>query len=204
MAKDKTKEKAKGARNVPNKHLHARISFLHQAATVLAARESNLLSQPSLESSSDMDPAFAQHVRLNNDQMDWKGPCDQYKDRLGTGPTETPVRSGMPFHLSSQLRQVARKSQIRLHPSIKRAACKTCNAVLVEGQTCNKYLENTSKGAKKRQADVVVLECTFCGSKKRFPVGAERQERKGHRVGVSDHKKKNEASDEKGASTLLP
>lgn len=204
MAKDKIKEKAKGARNVPNKHLHARVSFLHQAATVLVAEESNLLSQPSLEPSSDVDPAVAQHVRLDDDQMDWKGAFDQHKDINRTEPTETLVRSGMPFHLSSQLRQVARKSQIRLHPSIKRAACKTCNAVLVEGQTCNKHLDNMSKGAKKRQADVIVLECTYCGSKKRFPVGAERQEKKGHRIGASDHRKKNEASDEKGASSLLP
>ncbi|KAK4508127.1 hypothetical protein PRZ48_001865 [Zasmidium cellare] len=204
MAKDKTKEKAKGARNVPNKHLHARVSFLHQAAVALAAQESNTPSQHSPASPSDMEPAAAQHVRLDDDQMDWKGLCDQRKDSNGTESNQEPVRSGMSFHLSSQLRQVARKSQIRLHPSLKRAACKTCNAVLVEGQTCNKHLENLSKGGKKRQADVLVLECTYCGSKKRFPVGAERQEKRGHRIGGSDHRQKNGAADEKTASSLPP
>lgn len=209
MAKDKSKEKAKGARNVPNKHLHARVSFLHQAATFLALREASSPSQSSSEPSNNVDNRFtlepaASSGHLDDSQMDYQESSNQSKTISSGESAEKPLQSGLSFHLSSQLRQVALKSQIRLHPTIKRTGCKSCSAVLIEGQTCNKYLENTSKGGRKRQADVLVLECINCGSKKRFPIGAKRQENKALRTGASDRGREKEVIVKDGASSLPP
>lgn len=191
MAKNKTKDKAKGPKSVPNRHLHARISFLQRAATHLAIQDgsSRIPASPASFSPTDSTsqsrrPAPAQTSPDTRD-MDWEP--DQYEAATAQKSTDDstrqpPLSTGLSFHLNSNLRQVARKSQIRLHSSIKRASCKTCSAVLIEGQTCSKYIENLSRGGKKRHADVLVIECTACGSKKRFPVGAGRQSRKDQRA----------------------
>lgn len=170
MAKDKTKNKAKVPKSVPNKHLHARISFLQQAATFLAVQQ---ISKPAVEPHS---------YATETVDMDWE------PEHAANSTTEITrdkkprpeglEHQGLPSHLSSHLRQVARKSQIRLHPTVKRASCKVCSTVLVEGHSRSKYVENLSRGGKKKHADVLVLECKSCGSKRRFPVGSERQQKK--------------------------
>lgn len=53
--------------------------------------------------------------------------------------------------------------------------------MLVPGQTSTAGVENQSKGARKPWADVYVVRCLVCGGVKRFPVGVERQGRKGSR-----------------------
>ncbi|KAF2172214.1 hypothetical protein M409DRAFT_17453 [Zasmidium cellare ATCC 36951] len=209
MAKDKSKEKAKGARSVPNKHLHARVSFLHQAATFFALREASPPSHSSLDPSNNVDNGFtpgptASILHLDDNQMDCQESSDQSQATSSRESAERPLQSGLSFHLNSQLRQVARKSQIRLHPTIKRTGCKGCSAVLIEGQTCNKYVENTSKGGRKRQAEVLVLECMNCGSNKRFPIGAKRQENKVLRTGASDRGQEKDVIVKDGASSLPP
>ncbi|KAF2116627.1 RNAse P Rpr2/Rpp21/SNM1 subunit domain-containing protein [Lophiotrema nucula] len=84
--------------------------------------------------------------------------------------------------LTSHLRAVSRKAQTRLSTKLKRSICKTCDSVLIPGRTANFFTENRSKGGKKPWADVLVIQCNACHSKKRFPVGAERQQRKKNRV----------------------
>lgn len=188
MAKDKTK----GARSVPNKHLHARVSFLHQAATLLAVQGANPLSKSSTEppiiahSEPILQRPASESASLKETQSEVQEIHKQDKTISSEETGDDPLLCPLSFHLSSHLRQVARRSQIRLHPSLKRTSCKTCNAVLIEGQTCRKHMENASKCGKKRHADILVLECRNCGSKKRFPVGVERQERKSLRLAASD------------------
>lgn len=128
MAKDK-QPKPKG---VPNKHLHARTTFLYQAATYLTLRA----GEP----------------------------------------------SGLALQLASDLHAVSRKGQVRLSSELKRSVCKTCYAVLIPGRTATQTLENESKQGKKPWADVLVLACTVCGTKKRFPVGAKRPKKKSERT----------------------
>ncbi|KAK4548335.1 hypothetical protein LTR36_010205 [Oleoguttula mirabilis] len=192
MVKDKTK---KGG--VPNKHLHARISYLQQAATYLTLQGQgrpfkpleceNRIALPITEgriftgtsSIPDGGQAGESTRRKTCATIESKGGNfteafmsrqDVATDRLHSG--------GLPLHLSMHLRQVALKSQIRLHADIKHTLCNTCSTVLLDGQTCMKYSENLSRGGKKPHADVLVLECGVCGAKKRFPVGAKRQKRK--------------------------
>lgn len=152
MAKDKLpKPKAKG---VPNKHLHARTSFLYQAASYLTLQSS--VNAKEAESS-------------------------------GSAPSEAeqPSPLALALQLGSDLHTVSRKAQLRLSIDLKRSMCKSCNTILVPGQTAAQTIENESKGGSKPWADVVVVSCKVCGSKRRIPVGARRQKKKRDRIAAT-------------------
>jgi ribonuclease P protein subunit RPR2 len=144
------KQKVKG---VPNKHLHARTTFLYQAATYLT------LQSGTRETTSDI--IENQSTRKDNHSLD--------------GP------SRLALELGSQLHTVSQKGQVRLSAQLKRSVCKVCRSVLVPGRTATQSIINESKEGKKPWADVLVLACTFCGGTKRYPVGAKRQQGKGKR-----------------------
>jgi ribonuclease P protein subunit RPR2 len=176
MAKDKSKS------GIKNKHLHARISFLHQAATYLTRHQ-------------DL-PVHADPTKAGDSEA--KQPADEPLTDTAAQGTMNASRSssskhkvisvqmhssgGLPLSLSSHLTQVARKSQIRLAPEVKHSICKRCGTIQVEGETCKKFTENLSKGRKKRHADVLIQECGVCGAKKQWPVGAQRQRKKSERI----------------------
>ncbi|KZM18659.1 hypothetical protein ST47_g10194 [Ascochyta rabiei] len=147
MAKDKS-SKPKG---IPNKHLHARTTFLYQAATYLT-----------LHASVDRNKAGAAEADLSE-----------------TCPTQQPP--SLALQLGADLHTVSRKAQLRLSVDLKRSMCKSCNAVLIPGHTATQMTENQSKWSKKPWADVLVISCNRCGSKKRLPVGAKRQPKKHQR-----------------------
>jgi ribonuclease P protein subunit RPR2 len=144
------KPKVKG---VPNKHLHARTTFLYQAATYLT------LQSGTRETTSDKTE-------------DWSSRKDV---SLLDGP------SRLALELGSQLHTVSQKGQVRLSAQLKRSVCKGCRSILIPGRTATQSIINESKGGKKPWADVLVLACTFCGGTKRYPVGAKRQEGKSKR-----------------------
>jgi ribonuclease P protein subunit RPR2 len=150
MAKDKST-------SIPNKHLHARTTFLFQAATYLTLQASaNGQTPRNEENYSEEVPGI--------DKSSGKG---------------HPVAAR---HLGSHLRAVSHKGQVRLSASVKRSMCKVCSAILIPGQTATHVLQNESRGGKKPWADVLEVCCNICGSKKRFPVGATRQQRKTSRT----------------------
>lgn len=155
MAKDKL-PKTKG---VPNKHLHARSTFLYQAAAYLTLHVSTGHPEP-----------VSSHVSING-----------VSDQKSTTPPR--AHSGLALQLGSDLQTVSRKGQVRLSTDLKRTVCKSCNTILIPGRTATHEIENESKGAKKPWADVLVVGCTFCGAKKRFPVGATKQSKKKERRG---------------------
>ncbi|KEQ94273.1 hypothetical protein AUEXF2481DRAFT_5768 [Aureobasidium subglaciale EXF-2481] len=133
------------AKSVPNKHLHARIAYLHQAATHLA------LHRPPITHTdpSDADLKLQQH--------------------------------GLPLLLAAQLKAVSQKAQIRLSHDMKRSICKVCSTPLMPGTTSETRMENLSRAGKKPCADVLVIHCRNCHTKKRFPMGAQRQKKKAER-----------------------
>lgn len=94
-------------------------------------------------------------------------------------------KSAQSMRLVSHMFAVSRKGQVRLSSDIKHSVCKCCNTVLIQDSTSTTRVENDSKHAKKPWADVRITECLNCGTKKRFPIGAKRQQRKGKR-GVND------------------
>ena len=154
------KDKIKGSKGPPNKHLAARTAFLHNAAVMLASQVVPLQKAEADDSELEQDVAGKNTVAT-----------------LSPQPT-----SGLPFLFTAQLKQVALKSQVRLHTDVKRTICKACNAILVENQSCRNFVENLSRGGKKDWANVLVIQCLACGRKNRIPTGAKRQQRKSKRV----------------------
>lgn len=150
MAKGKAEKKKAGS--VPNRSLYSRISFLHQAAAYLALPK-QLAEEDSEESTavSSQAPPRAQ--------------------------TPEPL-AGAARRLAADVRVISMKTKIRLSPHLKQYACKHCDTVLIEGQSCTSTVENKSKGGKKPWADVLVRKCHSCGREKRFPVDAPRPKRK--------------------------
>lgn len=176
MAKDKSKSGMK------NKHLHARIAFLHKAATYLtdAHHSHEELPQEPADRSSSIEQLNPNRESQAEPQDTASSEPTASKDR--TMAIQKPSSGGLPLHLSSHLSQVARKSQIRLSHEVKHSICKRCGTVQAERETCKKFTENLSKGGKKPHADVLVQECGVCGAKKRWPVGARRQKKKNERA----------------------
>ncbi|KAL6705535.1 hypothetical protein ACN47E_006652 [Coniothyrium glycines] len=144
-----SKVKAPKTKGVPNRHLHARTSFLYQAATYLTLQTAS--------STIAIGASGAEEAR-----------------RGQNAPHRPPV-CPLSLHLGSDLQQVSRKGQLRLSIALKRSLCKSCNTVLIPGKTSTQTIENQSKDCKKPWADVLLVTCNFCGSTKRFPVGAARQ-----------------------------
>jgi len=139
MAKEK---KAKPA--LPNKNVHLRLSFLHQAATYLANNATaNAETNSNKECSTDL-----------------KSPEKPL-------PYATQTR-----HLLSHMKGVSRKSVIRLNKEVKRRVCKGCDQLLADASS-TRVIENRSKQSAKPWADVLVVKCKNCGTAKRFPVGAD-------------------------------
>ncbi|KAK5685746.1 hypothetical protein LTR17_026968, partial [Elasticomyces elasticus] len=181
MGKEKTKT------GIPNKHIHARISYLQQAATYLTVQrerfnDAGLIADPSASVAKNETRQHLQSLDDEHPGTSSKEVTSEAAKRNEVWKCEAglnlPQSGGLPLYLASHLGQIARKTQIRLHPNIKHSTCRICSAVLVVGGTCTKRVENVSRGGRKPHADVLIIECTVCGAAKRFPVGARRQKRK--------------------------
>lgn len=94
---------------------------------------------------------------------------------------------GLPQLLSSHLRSVSLKSQIRLPQDVKRSICRRCDTPLIGSSTSDVTIENHSKDKAKPWAEIRVITCRSCGTKKRFPIGAKRQSKKKDRLPEKPH-----------------
>jgi ribonuclease P protein subunit RPR2 len=177
MAKDKS---GKGEKSIPNKHLHARASFLYQAATYLSLQTN---SQSPTEGPGAVIEASKTHTSA-------KVTRDASQDILAAVASPNgPPQSALALQLGSQLRAVSLKAQVRLSPDMKRSICKRCNTVLIPGRSSTSFIENKSRNGKKPWADVLVIQCNFCGGQKRFPVGSTRQLPKAKRLSKEKEKR---------------
>ena len=149
MTKSKTSKG--GNPSAPLKHLHSRLSYLHQAATFLATTpQGQTLSK-------------GQETGVSFDQVASGLRADNRPDRES-------------IRLLSHLRGVSRKAQLRLAPKIKHTICKRCDTLLIPGMSSNGTIVNPSKNSAKQWADLFEVRCDQCGTIKRFPVGAMIQE----------------------------
>lgn len=178
MAKIKT---AKGSKGVPNKHLHSRISYLYQAAAYLTLQQNTEIFQKESKSAEEHEDIKVPESAGTSSKVacaDLDGSVlESSTSSMAPKPTK-PASSGLALQLSSHLRGVSLKGQVRLSHDLKRSICKCCNTILIPGRTSTTTIENQSRGGKKPWADVLVIKCSTCGSKKRFPIGSERQTRK--------------------------
>ncbi|KAG7890688.1 hypothetical protein KL905_000973 [Ogataea polymorpha] len=67
---------------------------------------------------------------------------------------------------------VAKKTVLKLDPSLKRTVCKKCHRLQLPGRTASIRIENTSN-AKSAENDVLAVSCV-CGTLKRYPIGRAR------------------------------
>jgi ribonuclease P protein subunit RPR2 len=149
MAKAKAQKSGSG---VPQKHLHSRISYLHQAAAYLASVEGTSRSLISAEGA----------------------PCPVHSNSLVKSTNSAYNQSR---NLLTQLRAVSLKSQIRLTPELKQSFCRRCDSLLVAGKTSDMTIANSSRHGNKPWADILLVKCDFCGAVRRFPIGQKlRQE----------------------------
>ena len=107
------------------------------------------------------------------------------RDKSNHGKVESLPEYGLPQLLSSHLRSVSLKSQIRLPQDVKRSICRKCDTPLIESSTSATTIENPSKGKAKSWADIKVVTCKACGTKKRFPTSSKRQLKKKHRMSAA-------------------
>lgn len=183
------KEKIKGAKSGPGKHLQARIAYLHRAAGYLS-QYTHQVSEPTTSVASTT-AALVDEARSgarSKSMIEPKSlatclgktakPSEQGSDL----PIDLPLSGGLPLLLLAHLRTVAQKTTSRLPQEVKHSICKRCDSLLIEGSTSSKRIENASNGGRKACADVLVAECRVCGTMKRWPVGAKRQKKKGARV----------------------
>jgi len=145
MAKAKS-SKTNGS-NAPHKHLHARLSFLHQAATFLAVAKR-------------MDFSCVDNDGVSTPEV---SPKRELNSQISSETTR----------LSAHLGGVSRKSQIRLAAKVKRSICKRCDSLLIPGMTSSEVITNSSRNGQKPWADVLEVRCSNCGTIKRFPVGMD-------------------------------
>ncbi|KAL1872336.1 hypothetical protein Daus18300_004306 [Diaporthe australafricana] len=159
---------------VPNKASYCRLSFMYQAASLLAvaakpSRASNQAAPQIADLDSRMDHN-GEDANLNTKKHD-----------------RTAARThNMSHRLLADFRSVSLKSQIRVSPDMKRTICKFCDTLLIEGQTCTSTVQNPSRGGKKPWADVLVIKCHTCHRTKRFPVNAPKSQRRPMRAAKGD------------------
>ena len=180
MAKDKSKSQF----GPGQKHLYSRASYLYQAATYLAIARNGPFREQNKTSSQDSS-SMNLRTELPMSQNDSQQALAQGdgNDGVNSRKTTEPNASKFPSlsrRMIEHLRHVSLKAQIRLSPAIKHSICKRCNHLLVPGSSTT-YIENRSKGGRKRHADVLVVTCNACGTEKRFPTGLQRQSRKTER-----------------------
>lgn len=177
MAKSTKKPKEK----VANRAQYSRISYLYQAGEYLASMSS--------EEKSNGPPGCLSAQRNSSAHQDRTCQPTASQDASATaqeqgkpGPSATANLEPLSRRLMAEMRRVALKTQIRLDPSIKRRVCKFCDSrVSPETGAGKAYIENRSRRGNKPWADVLVVECGTCGGRKRYPVGAERQQKREHR-----------------------
>lgn len=177
--------KSQGYKGGPaQKHLHSRISYLYQAATLLAHATTNHIIE-------GCNPKNSEQAKGGPGEIEQSSIMALEVEE--TAPAEAPVRSrnepadinlynesslresALSRHLLTHLRAVSLKSVIRLTPAMKNSICKRCDLLMVPGSTATISAENKSRGSKKPWADVLVLTCVACGTTKRHPVGMKRQ-----------------------------
>lgn len=77
--------------------------------------------------------------------------------------------------MSRNVDLVLKRTVLKLLPHLKRVMCKNCSIILIPGLTMTMEVENTLKHSEK--ADVLVHTCLSCKTRKRFPIGKDRNHR---------------------------
>ncbi|PON29609.1 hypothetical protein TGAM01_v201858 [Trichoderma gamsii] len=157
--------KQKGNAGIHNRHIYSRASYLYQAASYLA----NCAYQTK--------KATKTEDNYDGTRKDEK-PVAADGDGFTHSKQERKAIINLSHQVISDMRSVSLKAQIRQSPTIKQTICRYCDAVQIEGKTCQSTVENRSKGGRKPWADILITRCDTCGNVKRYPISAPKQKRK--------------------------
>ena len=173
MGKSKAEKKGDG---VQQRHVHSRLSYLHQAATYL--------------STTPYKPRANKHTA---DAADDSNAASTQREHLAAESRQ----------LLTQIREISQKTQTRVTPDMKRSLCKRCQSLLIAGSTSRESIDNASRDEARPWADVFEICCNTCATVKRFPIGQQRKEkRKRKDKGEAARSDLQQAGDEKGADEL--
>lgn len=174
----------KAAGQGPQKHSNSRISFLYQAATYLNSVHSQSLS-PRLSAQvrgTDGEDGREKAKEIIIDINETSSRQDDVIDDINSkAPADGPQLLGLGRRFLDHAQGISKKSQVRLSQTKKRSVCKRCSSFLDPRSSASSRMENSSRDGKKPWADVVVVTCNYCGTAKRYPVGAKRQLKKSKR-----------------------
>ena len=182
--------KNKAVKGVSNPHLHARVSYLFQAANYLYSQRWATAASGNGPIPDQQMPQQDASTQADNEAVKGRSShsIDKNLDSLGQSR-----------RLLAHMRTITLKSQVRLSRELKRSVCTRCDTLLVPGDTSRCFIENKSKGGEKPWADVYVVECLQCGAQKRFPVGSKRQPKGRQKKTIAPENIKAEASAPKDA-----
>ena len=180
-------KKDKVSKGPQQQHLYSRISYLYQAAAFLATTQTVGQKRVHLgqkSSTNDVQESCGLPSMIPLATSEQYGTQEPVKKDIQADhvvddkrPPQT-TSSNHSRRLVNSLNAVSRKGLVRLTPEMRRTLCKRCDSLLLPGISSIHSIENTSKDGKKPWADVVCIECSSCGARKRFPIGAARQSRK--------------------------
>ena len=178
------------SRNVPRLkgplHLQSRVSYLYKAAAYFSGLP------PGIESEAEAGKEeFGRELSQStgHGQTSWTSkyaaikyrhleiPVDMNTAESGAKPSAT-YDEATARAMLLQIEGIAKKGQVGLSPLKKHSICKRCKLLLIDGRNASQRLENKSRGGKKPWADVFVVTCNSCGTRKHYPVGAKRQPQK--------------------------
>lgn len=182
MAKVETKD-----HRIANRPLYSRVSYLVQAATyfqsvhartTLTQDSESVLSRATVPLKNDNVHMTDNQETTSRTSQALPNACrledNSSRSQTLVGVEQIPLPLSTQRYLTSQLRAVASKGQIRLARQMKHRFCKKC-LVILDDTTSTRRIENNSRGGKKPWADVCVVKCVSCNSVKRYAIGAERQ-----------------------------
>ncbi|KAJ2672616.1 hypothetical protein IWW42_002770 [Coemansia sp. RSA 1085] len=130
--------KKKNGGGLPNRELFQRMNFLYQSAQFLASTTTANSSNGSSDNGTNSSDAVAKCVADN--------------------------RSLLPLarFFTKEMRQVARKSVLRLSPHIKRDLCKACGSPQQPGISCTVRVKGKGKSQR------TITTCMYCGWQRRL------------------------------------
>jgi ribonuclease P protein subunit RPR2 len=165
------KGKVDGPKKVPHPHLHARLSFLQQAAQLLEGKQ-----LPSQNATPQGHETVIEHSKTVGKPLSRKFDLHRSASQKFLFKSNPIARE-----LSAHTTAITRKSKLCVAPKVKRTICKRCSSKLMEGLTSSSRIENKSRNGQKAWADVLVVTCLSCQMEKRFPVGQTRGRKKNER-----------------------
>lgn len=86
---------------------------------------------------------------------------------------DKPQKKQISTHFIRTLKSVAKKTQSRLDPSIKRTLCKNCESLLIPGISCNVSYKSTFAIVSITVDSVEAVECVDCLAVKKFKIDSK-------------------------------